>query len=164
MSSGRFISCMETMFQGPGTVFTYWELGPSLAGRLKPGDRLLLRLYRVEGAGSCLLVEQELPPGTTDWYFHNLAPAAVYYCEIGIREEDLYLALLRSEPVATPPAPVAYGEWLAGLLAGQPVRPPAGAFVGEKKYLSHPAQPAVPAWSTVDALGGMYFYTGILAG
>lgn len=164
MPSGRLTSCLETMLQSPGTVFTYWELSPSLTSLLKPGDRLLLRLYRVDGAGGCLLAEQELTPGTADWYFHNLAPAAVYYCEIGVREGDLYLALLRSEPVATPPTPVAYVEWLAGLFAGQSLRLSAGAFVGEKRYLSRPAHPAVPSWSTADALGGMYFYTGILAG
>ncbi|MFZ5590932.1 MAG: DUF4912 domain-containing protein [Bacillota bacterium] len=164
MPSGRLTNCLEVMMQGPGTVYTYWELGAAIMNRLEPEDRLFLRLYRVDGASCRLLVEQELPLFTAGWYFHHLSPAAVYYCEIGVKEQGSYLALLRSERVTTPPAPVSYGEWLAELLSGKPVWPVAGAYVGERKFLQNSVRLNTPSWTTAEALSGMYFYAGILAG
>lgn len=97
------------LVQKPDAVFAYWELSGHQWRALGNKDGLYLRLYscQAEGdpdSGANVLEEVKLPVNCKNWYFNGLNPEMEYYTELGWKASDsLFMPILRSDPVVTPP-------------------------------------------------------------
>lgn len=98
--------------QGPGVIFVYWELsGEQWEVVVELGGPVFIRLNKVytgENADYEYITvrEEEIPPGTNNWYFHCLEPDCAYFFEIGCKLSDgSFFPLAGSEKVTTPPVP-----------------------------------------------------------
>ncbi|MEW5954235.1 MAG: DUF4912 domain-containing protein [Bacillota bacterium] len=96
------------LVQKPDAVFAYWELSGHQWNALRNKDGLYLRLYSCQAENGPDLVEVleevKLPVNCKNWYFNGLAPVLEYYTELGWKTTDnLFMPILRSDPVVTPP-------------------------------------------------------------
>ena len=98
---------MVMLAQNPETIFVYWELSNQLRDALTSCGDMYLRLHRLEetfGGGSLAILEAEVipPPYTKNWYFHNLLPCKVYFCELGCRMDGNFFTIITSNFVNSP--------------------------------------------------------------
>jgi hypothetical protein len=87
------------LVQKPDVLFTYWDLSPGHLEIIDRQKKLILCLYK-EGF---LDKKIDLPPFTNSWYFRQVEPGCVYFCELGIDGgNDAFIPLLRSGSISTP--------------------------------------------------------------
>lgn len=104
------------MVQAPDVVFAYWDLSWGHIQSIGSEKELVLCLYKE----SLLSHKVTLPPFTNNWYFRNVEPGFLYYCELGFQGAGgTFFPLLRSNRVNTPgPGPAAEAEAKEGAAAG----------------------------------------------
>ena len=87
------------MVQAPDVVFAYWDLSLGHIRSIGGEKELVLCLYK----DNLLNHKVTLPPLTNNWYFRNVEPGFLYYCELGFSGAGgTFFPLLRSNRVNTP--------------------------------------------------------------
>ncbi len=152
---------MIMLVQNPQALFVYWELDQ--ANWQSIASAIYLRLYQLQDAAfekNFLLQEIILPPFSNKWYFDPVQTESFYMAEIGYREEQDFIAVLRSNIVLTPPLPVE-------VFIPQMVRPPDHPeFAGIAQPVSQLTQPPIKQAKELEQpvkeiVRKMPFYLGI---
>jgi hypothetical protein len=101
------------LVQSTQNLFAYWQMRPSylwlaraqLGLERSEGNNLCLTLFTRQTADSTGLQERShsVPELSGTYYFHKVAPSALYYVELGLEVHDRQFTLLRSNEVGTPP-------------------------------------------------------------
>lgn len=89
------------MVQQPDVIFAYWDMSSGHLQTIGDQKQLILCLYK----NNQLNRKIALPPFTNNWYFRDVEPDHVYFCELGFSGAgfgNTFIPLLRSNRVTTP--------------------------------------------------------------
>ncbi|WP_456400704.1 DUF4912 domain-containing protein [Mesoaciditoga sp.] len=93
----------------PAWVYFYWDFSKKTEELLKKHAPLILRVYDVtyvnfNGANAHRTFELELDVNERKYYVNVPSPDANYIAELGYKEGERFIALIRSNLISTPPA------------------------------------------------------------
>jgi len=100
---------MVLMVVDPHTVFLYWELAFS-QNKAMQEQQIVLHLFeqtmeqQQQREQPRLVTSVVLPAYTENWYFNELQPECLYRAEIGLKQDDSFYSLIKSNIVNVPPA------------------------------------------------------------
>ncbi|MCQ2560167.1 MAG: DUF4912 domain-containing protein [Clostridia bacterium] len=152
---------MMLLVQAPQVLFVYWEM--SKVNWKSICCPTYLRLYQLQGFDfekNILLKEVMLPPFSDSWYFYEVQVEKHYVCEIGFKNEQEFLSVLRSNIVLTPPLPV---EVFIPRMVRRPDHP---EFAGIAQPVSQLTQPPIKQAKELEQpvkeiIREMPFYLGL---